>query len=153
MSLKSWKEEFYPIRASSAEAIDTEEAALRHTELKWTGLLKENLEKHNLKWDYEAEVFANISDEDEYYEDDDYDVDCFTVGDINCALCQRHPGIFQCSACSLCQEAKNCCSGGKGSELNEFMEYGNASPMLKLIRKTLKNRIEVEKKEQCDVPE
>ena len=48
MSLESWKAEFYTIPASKCP----EEYAIEHSLRKWTGLLPENLDKHEL--DHEA---------------------------------------------------------------------------------------------------
>ncbi len=44
MSLKSWKQEYYPTPAHSTRKEEAVEHALR----KWTGLLEENLQRHNV---------------------------------------------------------------------------------------------------------
>lgn len=43
-SLDTWKKEFYPVEAKDV----SEEDAGAHAALKWSGLTKENLDKHNL---------------------------------------------------------------------------------------------------------
>jgi len=46
-SLDTWKAEFYPIEAKDV----SEEDAGAHAALKWSGLTKENLDKHNIHID------------------------------------------------------------------------------------------------------
>jgi hypothetical protein len=43
MTLQSWKDEFYPVDADCVAPED----AIAHSLQKWTGLLRENLEKHD----------------------------------------------------------------------------------------------------------
>ncbi len=45
MSVKTWKDEFYPTPADST----TPEEAIAHSLQKWIGLRRENLEKHKVK--------------------------------------------------------------------------------------------------------
>ena len=46
MSIKSWKQEFYPVPAE--EAATSPIAALKHSIVKWHGLRSENLKKHRV---------------------------------------------------------------------------------------------------------
>lgn len=48
MTIKTWKEEFYPIAADSDEAKESDRSALLHSIHKWQGLEEENLKKHNI---------------------------------------------------------------------------------------------------------
>lgn len=75
MSIRTWKEEFYPKRAQET----TKAEALDHSILKWIGLRPENLAKHEMRQD----VFGCLRD---------------TAGDkvfvdsSTCALCHHHRG-------------------------------------------------------------
>jgi len=44
MSLKTWKEEFYPVEAEDAASNPIE--ATKHSIQKWKGAMAESLEKH-----------------------------------------------------------------------------------------------------------
>jgi len=117
----SWLEEFYPIDAS--DACHSELQALEHSQQKWIGLRKENLEKHGWlkKWG-----LAPID-----------------VNSCTCALCQRHCERLggSCKTCSLhiergakCYENIEGADGHYINPYNYFMYYGDPRPMIKLIQ-------------------
>jgi len=54
MSLQSWKDEFYPTTADEA----TMDNAIDHCILKWEGLRKENLDKHEI----DKRTYGSIGD-------------------------------------------------------------------------------------------
>lgn len=111
MSMESWIAEFYPIAANK---VNTPEAALEHSIKKWSGLTKENLQKHEL-----YRVTRHIGDE------------CFDkvfhVGSDTCALCEVHDG--ECRKCIL----QNC-----NSEYIAFTMGGDPLKMLALLRSKAK---------------
>ena len=47
MSIKTWKEEFYPIPAQETEQSN----AIQHSLTKWTGFIPSNLEKHEVTYE------------------------------------------------------------------------------------------------------
>ena len=78
MSMKTWKEEFYPIKADKCKKKD----ALKHSLQKWIGLRKSNMIKHELNYyiskKTELAQYCILCDEND---------SCFCVDDSSCALC------------------------------------------------------------------
>lgn len=84
MSIKSWKEEFYPIPASRVRKKD----AIDHSIKKWEGLSPENLSKHELTYNFHTIMSCN----------EDY----FCLGGNSCALCTRYcTADLYCEKCPL----------------------------------------------------
>lgn len=61
MSIKSWCEEFYQVKATHEEACETDVKAIEHSLVKWRGLLPENLKKHHVR----LGVFGNSIEHDD----------------------------------------------------------------------------------------
>ena len=123
MSKESWLAEFYPVPAR-----DFEGDALDHSILKWTGLLIENLNKHEVTLEAavvctETEAFLEINSD-------------------SCVLCIRYVSTF----CAMCPIVK--VRGARCDEMTEtekekgsiadapyqqMASYNNAQPMLDLL--------------------
>lgn len=132
MSLKSWKQEFYPITAS--EAADTLDlvGAVKHAIQKWTGLRKENLDKHECRQN-DRNKFRVM-----------YKRSRFQVDTESCSLCQMFlDRNFNCNGCPLFESRGEIrCDGEmakeRNSPYNEWLDTGNPAPMLRALRKALK---------------
>lgn len=111
MTIATWKAEFY---IQDADKVLFEDEALQHSILKWTGLLKENLNKHGL-----TVVEGCISDENTLKWH-------MQINSYNCALCQVN------EFCALCV------LGGCGKEYEHFFNNGDPVPMLELLRSKVK---------------
>ena len=120
MSLQSWKDEFYPVRAVDVPA----EKALDHSIQKWEGLLPKNLHRHGVVFKEGALV-------------DDVGKVRLAINSLSCALCMRYPG---CSKCPLavgrggvpCDQA----TPGEESPWLIFIEQGDPVPMLEELERT-----------------
>ena len=60
MSLTTWREEFYPFRATEVEP---GLPSIEHSLKKWTGALPENLTKHGCRYEYHR-IYENDVDTD-----------------------------------------------------------------------------------------
>ena len=113
MSLKTWKEEFYPIPADEVP----ESQALAHSLRNWEGLRKENLEKHG------------VESTDSY-------VDEMPIDSSTCALCQHHVVVETCATCPLSvrggEVPYNC-----DPEYGVWVRDGNPEPMIELIKNAI----------------
>ena len=109
MSIHTWKLEFYPVKSQrTRKPID-------HSILKWSGLTKENLEKHGLKLSN-----STLYDGEGLY---------FDIDGTTCALCF----LVQNDSCEKCIVwAKNGRSCYK--EYWKFMNTGDPQPMLDLLK-------------------
>lgn len=120
MSIKSWKKEFYPIKANECPKSEAEEHSLQ----KWKGLEKKNLKKHKVWLD------------GSYLFDDE---ETFMFTEKNCALCFHHYNNH-CTTCPLAV------SLGNIPCYCENMPYGilcydvNPKPMIKVLKKLVKNK-------------
>lgn len=99
MSLKSWKEEFYPVEArdvATPEATDGE--LLEHSLRKWRGATEENLTRHGLR----RSKWRRVELEEEVSGFPDW----INFGTATCALCQRYFDV-KCEGCpvEVCYEA------------------------------------------------
>lgn len=123
MSLKTWKEEFYPIDAEYV----SEEDAVEHSLRKWIGLRKENLDKHRI-----STGWTGISDGDE-----DVYIDSST-----CALCQRYfddEAVNECASCPLFDLLGKRCDNGDDSPFVIWGEYENPEPMIAALEQLVKH--------------
>lgn len=140
MSLKTWRQEFYPQNARVAAALGEREA-LEHSKRKWLGLLRENLKRHHVA------VYP-----EPIYLVEERHKDRVTLGALrnstlvvpistsSCALCQRHIGM--CSDCSLYEAIGGpCCSSAVpptgASPFEAFYLDGDAQPMLNFIEEAI----------------
>lgn len=115
MSITSWKKEFYPKDARKVRGI---KAAIDHSVLKWTGLLKKNLAKHKLS----TLFFGDIRDDDCY---------TFSVDSDSCALCSKYYNPAQeCSNCPYTIVKGQPCY----KDYWEWVDNNNARPMLKSLK-------------------
>ena len=111
MTIATWKAEFY---IQDADKVLFEDEALQHSILKWTGLLKENLNKHGL-----TVVQGCVSDKNTLR-------GYMPIVGNNCALCQVN------EFCALCV------LGGCGEEYEHFLNDNDPTPMLDLLRSKVK---------------
>ncbi|TXH54255.1 MAG: hypothetical protein E6Q97_11375 [Desulfurellales bacterium] len=117
MSLASWKEEFYPVRAIECK----KEQALDHSILKWTGLLPENLKKHG--------VFL----QNQYLKDFKDPDNLLAIDGSSCALCVWHYAEGWCvveGACPIYLATRREC----GKEYGLFAREAQVLPMLNLLQ-------------------
>lgn len=141
MSLKSWKEEFYPVDAEDV----SEEDALEHSLRKWIGVKPENLKKHNV---FKRYGLRHITDPNDKY-------DYMNIDSESCALCYWHfynsrdnvdvDAPDQCETCPLykqrgglaCDESTHSDSSDpffNDSPYSDFTERNNPQPMIDLIQ-------------------
>lgn len=145
MTIKSWKEEFYPIPASKVVGSD-DVALVKHSLQKWIGLRDENLHKHNLhKVMHESNPI--LSSADNRYE--------FRISGENCALCLAHAievedeyTVHACETCPIyksrggfaCDECDEHASNEELSSVNpwsEFVDYNDPEPMIEALEVAL----------------
>lgn len=92
MSMKSWREEFYPVRAFDCD----EAGALDHSIKKWLGLRPENLARHDL-----IVLGENMKS---IYSKFEYDRPLLGIDGSTCALCKHYvdvPDAADCAGCPL----------------------------------------------------
>lgn len=77
MSIKTWKEEFYPVDAEEFENASDEEC-IKHALQKWKGALPENCEKHEISYEDHLIFEPRSSDLP------------FVFNGRNCSLCQKY---------------------------------------------------------------
>jgi hypothetical protein len=132
MSLKDWKEEFYPIPAGEVPIDD----AIEHSLQKWIGLRKENLNRHNVWYDPSRREVRGMGHTSTPVE----------ISSKSCALCHRYikyegkyPG---CGACPLVAvRTVPCDRSTDGSYMNpwrSFTVHENPEPMIDLIQAALR---------------
>lgn len=105
MSIKSWKKEFYSIKAKDASH------PLEHSLVKWIGLRHENLKRHELH----VQEFSNIGDKKG---------NIFRVDSSSCALCLE-----------VNTNCSNCCLESCSHEFDKWEDDHNPEPMIKLLLK------------------
>jgi hypothetical protein len=135
MSLKTWKEEFYPIPADSSRATKTEISALRHGIRKWKGLTRENLRKHGIKSFNFYSIFGN-----EVFIRETGNPERLYIRANSCALCQRHDAENRVS----CRE----CSAYRCTDpYIAFINHRNPEKMIKWLKECLERELARGKKE------
>ena len=126
MTIKTWKEEFYPKAPTKGMS---KKAAIEHSLKKWRGLTRRNLKKH---WIYPEFSFSwdCLKDDDEFQ---------FHINSSTCALCKKYIGEFgeECTECPLFQLLGNRCDGGM-APYNTWINKGDPKPMIKALEETLK---------------
>lgn len=75
MSMKTWKEEFYPITASNC----SRENAVMHSLRKWQGLRAENLERHGVRLE---KLYHHLSVKGEH--------SSLHIDNTSCSLCAHY---------------------------------------------------------------
>lgn len=125
MSLKTWKEEFYPTEASSPEALAS---PIEHSLRKWKGLTEENLSKHDVWRDKKA---ALIRDDDNKF---------LVIDSESCSLCAKSKlirfskqGSSMCEHCEIMKNLNEECD----IEYAEWCRTGDPTLMISLLTRTL----------------
>ena len=144
MSLQSWKAEFYIIDADTTEP----ENATSHSLLKWYGLRKENLDRHNLEMDMHGWV---LREKDKTNEDllNGY-AETLSIDSTTCALCYHHlvntddedDEEDSCSNCPLAiaRDGIPCTSWMQDESLSPWTEWTrlqNPEPMIFWLKKAV----------------
>lgn len=149
MSLKTWKKEFYPVSAEAFanDATDTI-GLLEHSLKKWQGAIQENLEKHKVYLDPDADAIVDKSvGPDPYFPDLSEDQILYFNG-MTCALC--HAYTF-CKGCPLYEIRNNTNCNRHNFDLLKhkpgafsiFISESDVYPMIALLEdalNTFKNR-------------
>lgn len=127
MSLQTWKDEFYPVEAK--EATQDDKTALLHSIKKWTGLLPENMKKHDVK--YSESIKTDLIDNEPFA--------YFGVDAYSCALCCRH--VLPKGSCDKCPLARHLGERCDNTDISPYQIYNatqNPEPMLQALLDTLK---------------
>ena len=102
MSMKTWREEFYPVPAGTARRRSWRWAA-KHSLRKWEGLREENLRKHDVRYSPEDNAVV------------DADGARLKLDDKTCALCRKVQeaeeadlSVNGCGICPLALVGYNC---------------------------------------------
>lgn len=135
MSITTWKEEFYPVPASSVP----KEMSARHSLKKWQGLLPENMKRHKVKrvvggWMPDSAI-------------EDKDGWKFEFCGATCALCENYqidtysnPDDDDiCRKCPLFKVLGRACDNStedKPSPWHAFSHKNNPKPMIEALTKT-----------------
>lgn len=130
MSLASWKREFYgPLK----EACKSDMAALLHSKKKWEGLLRENIERHNLELDFFDLKSARGAE--------------FQIDTSTCALCKMYypeednvREHKKCPGCPLSDIRNLGCDTSRRREVHSpfaDLRFNGPGKMLKLIDRAI----------------
>jgi hypothetical protein len=137
MSFKTWSKQFYPI---AADRTKTGLPAIEHSLRKWEGLTKASLKKHGLVQD---DRYIQEKDRDFVAEDKNF----LCVDESSCALCVHYFDEAEdywstCNDCPLykvrgtaCDRALDEAGAVSDSPFRSWTYYGNAQPMINLIKK------------------
>ncbi len=115
MSLETWKAEFYPVEAASEEALAD---PIRHSLVKWTGLLQENLNKHAV---FVSEHMLKEGGGG-----------WLPISSATCALCVTYEEIC-CNGCPLDMANKTCVTG-VNNPWSIWVEDGDPKPMIEALK-------------------
>lgn len=130
MSLETWKKAYYPI---SAETKMSTVDAIKHSLLKWEGLLKVNRRKHGVgKLKYEFNIIFDKKDNSS-----------LIIDNTTCALCHTFlEGINEGGPCQGCPLfillGNERCDDSPGSVYSIWFDCDDARPMIKALKKCLK---------------
>jgi hypothetical protein len=138
MSLKTWKEEFYPEAPTKRmTAISAIENSIR----KWEGLTRANMDKHGL---------VKLFDESIIVEEEPKSRAKFLVTASTCALCKKYYNRKaylneeEDSACFMCPLyiiKGEQCDDKQSSPYIIWMDTGNPRPMISLLKRALKREL------------
>ena len=130
MSVATWKEEFYPLRAFEFNFSGTEREAIEHSLLKWRGLLPDNLARHGVEHTLD---YIRADGEERFH-----------INSNTCALCIKFlPTEGQdCRNCPLFKllDGKRCdyySVNHNTSPYGHLLRNGNPLPMVLLLEKAL----------------
>lgn len=121
MSLKTWKEEFYPCDADSDEATA---APVAHSLMKWEGLQVRNLKRHGLK----TNGWANLVDPKS--------LEVFIIDGSSCALCELYYDDDECEKCPLAKVIGGRCD--VNGPYTDWVAGADPEPMIAALEKVLK---------------
>lgn len=121
MSLKAWKDEYYPTEAKDVPAAD----ALAHSLRKWIGLRKENLERHGL--------CAASGDIHEHGSSSGGAI--MIVAASSCALCRHWLDWItrSCADCPLNELLGHPCDYGLNNPYAAWVHQGDPEPMIRAL--------------------
>lgn len=99
MSMQTWLDKYYPRPATDfdLECRRTQLDAVRHSILKWEGLLHENMLEHKVRWSVHNGIV-----------DADHDLqfpEIFLIDSSTCALCKFN--VYNCRGCPLAKVRGN----------------------------------------------
>ena len=96
MSNKTWCKEFYQVTAGKISKSNDDKEIIKHAVRKWTGLLPENLEKHEIEF-----IDRDLLDEEDVF---------LYIDGSSCGLCIKyHSGISGCPDCPLNKSLDGAC--------------------------------------------
>ena len=148
MTLKTWKDEFYPVPADDP-SIETDLQAIKHSLRKWEGLRYDNRAKHDISSrEYMGRNYIHTLGGLTY----------LYIDSGTCALCVRHIFTSNCRKCPLYLERGMKCDSSvvTGNIHKNMVEVGrspyqewtinvNPEPMIELLKAAL----ETEKRKQA----
>jgi hypothetical protein len=121
MSYNSWTNEFYQISAAKIAETGTDQELVQNCLTKWTGLLPENLEKHNVYLS-DGDVVGNASEPG-----------ALSINSESCALCKRFLYTTHCTGCPIyLTQCRDCIP-----EYCKFEDHNNPRPMIRLLTRVL----------------
>lgn len=142
MSLKSWREEFYPINIEDIQNFKelSEYELIQISLTKWLGLLKENLDKHDVDTEhkkvFETHWLDNFQNCEDYVE----------IAAESCSLCVRflyrdnphnpYP-TYACFECPLYKALGDKRCDDYGEPFHIWICTSNPEPMIKALEKAL----------------
>ena len=138
MSLKTWTEEYYPVKAGKLEKSGASDLELvDHSLRKWEGVKLVNLKRHGLVREYhviEEEGTGGSA--------------LFAIGFNSCTLCKRFEDSDGCTMCPITEATKQtCCEPLGDSPYDAFTGFGRVGPMLKVLRKARRWCVREEKRD------
>ena len=135
MTLKTWKEEFYPVKPAKRM---TKIEAIEHSLTKWRGLTKTNLNTHDLKVDYwNSKQICEEKNPNKF----------LNIDNTSCALCykffipdRQDYQRSKCENCPLYQANEYIpCDSSYKSPYRAWVDNSNPRPMIKLLERALKS--------------
>ena len=123
MSLKTWKEKHYNIRATQVLPEDAVEHGLR----KWEGLDAKTLKEHGLELDYIYLIDINSGD-------------TLPITGSTCSLCRiyiDYAGENRCSKCPLFEILGEPCDDNPTSPYSIFLATQDPQPMIEALKQCM----------------
>lgn len=132
MSMKTWKEEFYPVKPRKSM---TKLQAIQHSLTKWEGLSYKNRKNHEIDLTLYGDLVENG------YENR------LGIDETTCALCVKYMANKEdlpektdvCLSCPLYKTLGKCCGAGEPDDpYTIWRDTFNPLPMIKALKKCLK---------------
>jgi hypothetical protein len=129
VSIDTWRQEFYPV---DAFRVGPGVSSIEHSLKKWSGLRKENLERHGCR-------STGSAIRDNYGR-------AFRVGGATCALCHHYADASEdegmCALCPLSETRDGvACDDLRDDEgehpYGHWIQFKNPEPMIEWLEKTL----------------